>query len=67
MTDDRTPKPEPSATDLGRRRFLRGAAGAAALAAGLDGALARPGAAADTGPLATAGLIPMATPAGVGP
>ncbi|MBI4011959.1 MAG: ABC transporter substrate-binding protein [Candidatus Rokubacteria bacterium] len=67
MTDDRTPKPEPSPTDLSRRRFLQGAAGAAALAAGLDGALARPGAAADTGPLATAGLIPMATPAGVTP
>jgi peptide/nickel transport system substrate-binding protein len=67
VSDDWTPKAESSPTGVSRRRFLQGAAGAAALAAGLDGALARPAAAADTGPLATAGLIPMATPAGVTP
>ena len=67
MSDDRTPKAESSPTDISRRRFLHGAAGAAALAAGLDASLARPAAAADTGPLATAGLIPMATPASVTP
>jgi peptide/nickel transport system substrate-binding protein len=67
MTDDRIPQPQPSPTDISRRRLLRGAAGAAALAAGLEGARARVAAAADTGPLASAGLIPMATPAGVTP
>jgi peptide/nickel transport system substrate-binding protein len=67
MTDDRIPQPEPSPTDISRRWFLRGAAGATALATGLDAARARAAAAADTGPLATAGLIPMATPASVTP
>jgi peptide/nickel transport system substrate-binding protein len=57
----------PLRTRLDRRDFLRlGAAGAAALAAGVDGGL-RPAAAADQGPLAAAGLIPAATPASVTP
>jgi peptide/nickel transport system substrate-binding protein len=60
----------PEQSGLSRRDFLRmgaGAAGAAALATGLDGLVPPGAAAADRGPLASAGLIPMATPATVTP
>jgi peptide/nickel transport system substrate-binding protein len=49
---------------LGRREFLRIGAGAAVAGAALSG---RPVAAADRGPLATAGIIPAPTPANVTP
>lgn len=60
----------PEQSGLSRRDFLRmgaEAAGAAALATGLDGFMPPGAAAADRGPLASAGLIPMATPATVTP